>query len=330
MAKRILISGAAGFFGHHLVEHVLKNTDWEIVGLVRLGRIGNLRRLTDIDVWKQEFAKDRIHIVWHDLRSPIAETVLPGTHFDYIVHAAASTHVDRSITHPVDFVMDNVLATAHLLQYARHLDGLKWFHYFSTDEVTGPAPPGVNFDEQAQINATNPYSATKAGAEALVNAFGNTYGLPVFTTRTMNLIGERCSTEKFLMLIVKAILAGEEVVIHSDATKTIAGQRHYLHCRNAAAATLFLLENAEQRNIYNVVGDEEVDNLTFARMIASVIGKLLKHRMVDFHSSRPGHDLRYALDGSKLRAMGFEYPVTFKDSLHRTIEWTLKNPEWLE
>ena len=152
--------------------------------------------------------------------------------------------------------------------------------------------------------------------------------MPAFITRTMNLIGERASTEKFLPLVIKKVLAGDELLIHSDPTRTKAGTRHYLHCRNAAAATLFLLENAENRNIYNVVG-KEIDNLSFAQMIAGIIGKPLHYKLVDFHSSRPGHDLAYRLDDSKLRGMGFEYPVGFEESVERTVKWMMDHPWWL-
>jgi len=328
MTKRILITGAAGLFGHHFVEHIIKNTDWEIVALVRLHRIGALRRLTDIGAWVQ--GQHRVAVVWHDFRSPLNGYVREDIgEVDYIVHAGASTHVDESITYPEHFVYDNVVGTLNILQYARTLPNLKWLNYFSTDEVYGPAPLGVFFKETDAYNATNPYSATKAGAEQLVNAFGNTYGLPVFTTNTMNLIGERSSTEKFLPKLIRLIQAGETVTIHSDPTRTRAGQRHYLHARNAAAAILFLLGKAERRGRYNVVGDKEVDNLTLAQMVADILGKPLHYEMVDFHSSRPGHDLRYALDGSKLQQMGFSYPKSFEETLEKCVRWTVAHPEWL-
>ncbi len=261
---------------------------------------------------------------------------------DYIVHAGAETHVDRSITDPEAFVMANVVGTFHMLEYARTLHDLEWFNYFSTDEVYGPAEKGVEHGETARINATNPYAATKAGAEALVNAYGNTYGLPVFITNTMNLIGERQDPEKFLPLIMNKILDDEELLIHANADKTKAGSRFYLHCRNAADAILFLLANAQQRERYNIVGDVEVDNLELALSIFDIMvhGPInpfgtgltplaLRYKMVDFHSSRPGHDLRYALDGLKLKTMGFEYPILFDESLQRTVKWFMENPQWL-
>jgi dTDP-glucose 4,6-dehydratase len=341
--KKVLVTGAAGFFGHHFVEHVLKETDWDVVALVRMGKIGNLERLVEPAVSWNAWSEGRLKTVWHDFNSPIP----PYIHreigpVDYIVHAGAETHVDRSITDPGAFVQSNVIGTFNMLEYARDWQpDLTWFNYFSTDEVYGPAPPGVNFVEDSPLNPTNPYSATKAGGEALVNAYGNTYGVPVFTTNTMNLIGERQDPEKFLGLIINNILDLKTTIIHANADKTKAGSRFYLHCRNAAAALLFLLENAEERGRYNIVGDVEINNLELAQMVFEIMTEgeynpfegptpyRLNYEMVDFHSSRPGHDLRYALDGQKLKDMGFTYPISFKKSLERTIVWSLRHPKWL-
>ncbi|MHA2063218.1 MAG: dTDP-glucose 4,6-dehydratase [Candidatus Thorarchaeota archaeon] len=339
--KTVLVTGAAGSFGHHFVEHVLVNTSWNIVALVRLSKIGSLERLTDPPITWQAWQEGRMRTVWHDFNSPIPPHVHASIGpVDYIVHAGAETHVDRSITDPGAFVTANVVGTFNMLEYAREYQpDLTWFEYFSTDEVYGPAPIGVNFPEDAPINATNPYSATKAGAEALVNAYGNTYSLPVFITNTMNLIGERQGNEKFLSIIMNKVLDGELITIHADPTRTKSGSRFYLHCRNAAEAIVFLLRNAKQRERYNVVGDTEVSNLELAELVREYMarwglahGQLipeLNYEMVDFHSSRPGHDLRYALDGSKLKNMGFKYPLTFEESLKRTVEWSLTHPKWL-
>lgn len=319
-------------FGHHMMEHVLKTTDWNVVGLVRFGRIGTHRRLNEVLDAHQEWDK-RVRVVWHDLRSPInPQTRNEIGPVDFLLHAAASTHVDESIVRPMDFIADNVVGTGHILEYARWLLELGWlrrFGYFSTDEVTGPAPAGVYFDEHAEINPTNPYSASKLGAEALTMAYANTYKLPVYISRTMNLIGERASTEKFLPLVMKKVLAGEMLTIHSNPSRTKAGTRHYLHCRNAAAASLFLLQRIGNREIWNVVG-KEIDNLTFAQQIAAIMGKDLRYELVDFHSSRPGHDLAYRLDDRKLRSAGFEYPVSFEESLEHVVRWTLEHPWWLQ
>lgn len=337
--RRILVTGACGLFGHHLIEHILKNTVWEIVALVRMGKVGNLERLLEPEATRHAWeGGHRLVTVWHDFNSPLPPYVAAAIgRVDYIVHAGAETHVDRSIADPGSFVQSNVVGTFNMLEYARvHQPDLTWFNYFSTDEVYGPCDFGERpHSESARINATNPYAATKAGAEALVNAYGNTYGLPVFITNTMNLIGERQDPEKFLPLIMNKILDDETLYIHSNPDKTKAGSRSYLHCRNAAAALLFLLENASQRERYNIVGEVEMDNLEFAtqvliHMCKGDMGKYtLDYELVDFHSSRPGHDLRYALNGLKLKTMGFAYSVSFTASLQKTIEWLMENPKWL-
>lgn len=335
--KTVLITGAAGFFGSHFVEHVLRNTDWNVVAMVRMGKVGALDRLHDPDVSRIAWEQGRLQTVWHDFRDSITPYVADQIgEVNYIVHAGGETHVDRSISDPLPFIQSNVIGTYNMLEYARNYLDLEWFNYFSTDEVYGPAPEGVLHREDFPYNATNPYSATKAGAEQLVNAFGNTYSVPVFTTNTMNLIGEKQHAEKFIPKIIQAVLSGDKLYIHANSDKTKAGSRFYLHCRNAAAAILFLLRCAEQRGRYNVVGDTEVDNLELAQTVAGITNDYLEtdlplvYELVDFHGSRPGHDLRYALDGSKLRSMGFEYPLSLDASLRKTVQWTLDNRQWLK
>lgn len=325
---RVLVTGAVGFFGHHLCEHIFKNTDWEIVALIRLGKVGQLKRLTELEDW--EIFQPRIKIVWHDMRSAFNWGVSQDIgKVDTVIHTAASTHVDRSIEDPLDFVFDNVVATAHLLNWAREVDTIERINIFSTDEVYGPAAEGVFHDETSTYNATNPYAATKAGAEQLALAYANTYDMPIFITNTMNLFGERQDPEKFIPLVIRKLLRGEKVLIHADSSLTIPGSRHYIHCRNAADALLFLLSNFEPRGRYNIVGEVEIDNLSLARLIADVVGKPLDFELVDFHSSRPGHDLRYALDNSKLKDLGWVIPKAFGKSLEKSILWTQKNIQWL-
>ncbi len=202
--------------------------------------------------------------------------------------------------------------------------------YFSTDEVFGPAGPEVAFKEWDRYNSSNPYAATKAGGEELALAYANTYKLPVFITHTMNVFGERQHPEKFIPKVVRHVVRGLTMPIHSDPSRTKPGSRFYIHARNVADAVLFLLEHGEPREKYNIVGEREVDNLTLAQMIARVIGKPLKYELIDFHNSRPGHDLRYALDGSKLAAMGWSHPKEFEASLAKCVRWMLERPEYLE
>lgn len=345
ISKKILVTGGVGFIGHHFIEHILKNTDWRIICLDRLDTSGNINRLTDIDCW--ETSKQRVKFYHTDLRAPLNDgllgmlTVKGQDPFDYIVHFAAGTHVDRSITDPMGFVYDNVVGTGHLLDAIRQFgeffmkkDGK--YLQFSTDEVFGPAPEGVLYKEWDRHNGNNPYAATKSGAEMLTIAFSHTFKIPASIIHCMNVFGERQLPEKFVPMCIKKILNGETITIHSDKTKTKSGTRFYLHTRNIASAVLWVLQNGKtldgsgKQGVYNVVGDQEVSNLEMAQIIADHLGKELKYEMVDFHSSRPGHDLRYGLDGSLIKSEGWTAPVDFLNSLKRTIDWTVEHKdEWL-
>lgn len=324
---RILITGGCGFIGHHFVEHLIKNTNWDIVVLDSLTYASSgFDRLRDINVYDDR----RVHVLAADFTRPISGGLAQEIgDVNFIVHMGAETHVDNSIINPEVFVMSNVVGTFRILEFARTLPNLIAMNYFSTDEVFGPAPAGVAYKEWDRYKSGNPYAATKAGGEELAIAYANTYKLPVFVTHTMNVFGERQNKEKFIPKIIKAVLKQEVVKIHSDPTKTISGSRFWIHARNVASALIFLLKNGEIGEKYNIVGEKEVSNLEIARFVSSVLDKSLQHEMVDFHSSRPGHDLRYALDGSLLQQMGFEYPKTFEQSLRKTIEWTLANPKWI-
>jgi len=339
MTKRALITGGAGFIAHHLVSQILKNTDWEVVTLDRLDFSGNLNRLQDI---MQDFSpadRARVKVVYHDLKAAINPLIAADIgRVDYILHLAAGSHVDRSIEFPLEFVMDNVVATCNILDYARGLDHLERFVYFSTDEVFGPAPDGILYEENARYNSTNPYSASKAGGEELAVAFQNTYKLPIYITHTMNVFGQRQHPEKFIPMCIKRIRDGESITVHSDPTKTIPGSRHYIHAEDVSDALLFLLDQPtiEEYNYggakcpkFNIVGARELNNLELAQMIALTQGKQLHYDLVDFHSARPGHDLRYALSGEKMKKMGWE-PKAIEDRVAEVVRWTLDNPRWIK
>lgn len=322
MVKRILITGGAGFIGHHFVAALVKRTDWQLTLLDRLDCSGNLNRLADIGIKRSRF-------VFHDLRGEIndllAKQIGPQ---DYVVHLAAATHVDRSIADPLSFVYDNVVGTCNLLNWARAA-GCEKFIHFSTDEVFGPAPSGTAYKEWDRYRSGNPYAATKSGAEELALAFHNTYGVPVAITHTMNVIGERQHPEKFVPSTIRKIIRGETVTIHADRTKTKAGSRFYIHADNVSDGLLFLLDKGEAGDKYNIVGEREASNLEIAQILSDIIGKPLKYEMTDFHSSRPGHDLRYALDGGKMAAMGWTPPQTLEQGLARVVEHYLKHKHWL-
>ena len=330
MSKHLLLTGGTGFIGSHIIEGILKETDWTITVLDRLDISGSLERLRDIDIWEKK--KHRVKFIWWDLKAPINQILSNQIgNVDYIYHLAASSHVDRSIEDPLSFVMDNVVGTCNLLNYAKTIKDLQLFIYFSTDEVFGPAPEGTAYKEWDRYHSGNPYAASKAGGEELAIAFENTYKIPVIVTHTMNVFGERQHPEKFIPMCIRKILAGETITIHANKDKTKAGTRFYIHARNVCKALLFLTQNSSSSgNKYNIVGEREVSNLELAQIIAKIIGKELKYEMVDFHSSRPGHDLRYALDGTKLKSLGFQYPKNFEQSLNKTVQWYLKHKDWLK
>lgn len=326
---KIMITGGCGFAGHHFVEHFLKDTDWEIIIIDKLTYAASgLDRVRDIEV----FDDKRVKFFAYDVTNPLSAGIRKECgRVNYILHLCAETHVDNSIKDPAPFVYSNVIGTMNMLDFARVCDNLKAFVYFSTDEVFGPAVKGVEYKEWDRYNCTNPYSASKAGGEELTLAYMNTYSLPGFITHTMNMFGERQHPEKFIPLCIRKILRNETILIHGTADGQQSGSRFYIHARNVAGATHWLLNNFKQRDKYNIVGEKELTNLELAQRIADILEKSLSYKIVDFHSSRPGHDLRYALDGSKLKNMGYDLPATIEKSLKRTVEWT-SNPEnkkWL-
>jgi len=323
---KVLLTGGAGFIGHHVISYILERTDWAITIVDRLDFSGNLNRIAAV----LGDRKNRVRWVYHDLRAPISPQLTRqiGYH-DYILHLGALTHVDRAIAEPLAAVMDNVVGTANILEFARDVGCLK-FVYFSTDEVFGPASADVAFNEWDRYNSTNPYSATKAGGEELTLAYHNTYGVPAFITHTMNVFGERQHPEKFIPSTIAKVLRGDTVLIHADKSCSQPGSRFYIHASDVASALLFLLKRENTAgDKYNIVGSEEIDNRELAFRISAILDKRLSYKMIDFHSSRPGHDLRYALSGQKMEKMGWRPNRNLNDGLTQTVLWTAANPEWL-
>ena len=326
---KIIITGGCGFIGHHFVEHVFKNTDWEIVIFDKLSYASNgFERLRDTDTLNN----NRVKVFTNDLTNPLPEGIIKeiGLNVDYIVHMAAETHVDNSIKDPKLFIDNNIYSTLNMLEYAKKLPNLKMFFYFSTDEVFGPALGDTLFKEWDRHKPTNPYSASKSAAEQICIAYENTYKTPLMIVNVMNAFGERQHVEKFIPLCVKKIINNEKIYIHSYPDKKTSGTRFYIHARNIADAVLFLIKNGTIGEKYNISGEREVSNLEMAQMIARFMNKEFDYELIDFHSTRPGHDLRYGLDGSKLFEMGFKLPINFEESLRKTVEWTLENQKWLE
>lgn len=328
---KIIITGGCGFIGHHFVEHLCLNTDWEIIILDKLSYASmGLDRLKNTNIFDKY--KDRIKIFTIDLILPISEGIKKeiGGDVDYIIHMAAETHVDNSIKDPIFVINNNINSTVNLLEFARHLPKLKHFFYFSTDEVFGPALNNKLFKEWERHKPTNPYSASKSSAEQICISYENTYKVPLIIVNVMNAFGERQHIEKFIPLCIKKILNNEKIYIHSYPDKKTSGTRFYIHARNIANAVLFLIKNGIIGEKYNISGEKEISNLGMAQMIAKIMNKELNYEMVDFHTNRPGHDLRYGLDGSKLFNLGFNLPITFEESLKKTVQWTLNNSRWLE
>lgn len=332
--KRVLLTGASGFFGSHLLRHLLMNTDWEFVCICSWQHKGTPERVENAI---NGIDKNRVKIITHDLTSPLTETTKKRLgKIDYILNIASNSHVNRSIDNPGEFIMGNTALAYNMLELAREIKP-EIFLQFSTDEVYGVAPEGINHKEWSSIVPSNPYSASKACQEATAISYWRTYNVPVILTNTMNLFGETQDAEKYTAKLVKKIYDGETVTVHGSVGNI--GSRFYLHARNGADAVLYILKNLppklynEGENMlpdrYNIVGDIEMDNLELAKLVADILGKELKYELVDFHAGRPGHDRRYALDGQKLKDLGWTAPAGFEESLRKSIEWTLRNPQWL-
>ncbi|MGY5634136.1 dTDP-glucose 4,6-dehydratase [Streptomyces sp. UC1A3] len=356
----VLLTGAAGFVGSHVLRHLLANTDWEVTCPVSFRHKGLPARVAsavcDTD-WSE-----RVHVTHWDMRAPADPLTLHEFEdCDVIMNVASESHVDRSIAHPADFVQNNVSLALNILEVARAIEP-RVFLQMSTDEVYGPAYGEHRHAEWEPAVPSNPYSASKAAQEAIAISYWRTYGVPVVITNTMNIIGEMQDSEKFLPMIVRGLRDGLPITVHTAPDGT-PGSRFYLHARNLADAWLFLTrryteESPEVRTMggetyriatgparysdgaftrperYHIVGEREVDNVELVHLVGRVMG--LGEAEVDglihpvsFHSSRPGHDLRYALDGAKIAGLGWKPPVPLEASIERTVRWSLDNPLWL-
>lgn len=331
---KTLVTGGLGFLGHHIVESLLKTTDSQIIVLDKMTYASSgFDRLRDISV----FDDKRVQVLGCDLSQPMPEGVAHEIgEVDYIIHAAAETHVDNSIIDPLPFLMSNVIGTHHLLWWMRSLKTLKRAFLVSTDETYGPASLDDKenaFDENAPFRPANPYAAAKAGGECVAMAYANTYKLPITIAATMNLVGERQHHEKYVPLVIRRSLSGEVVKIHANPERTQSGTRFYLHCRTYAHALGFLIDRDQRGETMpqkvNICGEREISNLDLAQMIASIVGKPLNYELVDFHSSRPGHDLAYRMNDGLIRGLGWKRPMNLEQSLEKTVKWYLANPKWL-
>tara|TARA_Y100000034_G_scaffold42710_2_gene52296 strand:- start:17520 stop:18578 length:1059 start_codon:yes stop_codon:yes gene_type:complete len=349
--KRVLFTGHGGFVGHHCLEYFLEHTDWELICIDSFRHKGTPRRVIEVGG-----DNPRVKTYKHDLTVPFdpqLQNLIFDRHIDgrgnvvekpihYIIHMASESAVERSATDPVACLRNNYELTINMLELARSCKGLELFVQISTDEVYGEAHPTLAHKEWEAIMPSNPYAASKAAQEAMAIAYWRTYNLPIIVTNTMNIIGERQDPEKFLPKIIQKVALGEEMPIYGDSLDSI-GTRIYLHAKNMASALVFLanrtpavysdfVESGFTYNAapdrYNVCGDTELNNLELAQMVAEIMGKELKYELIPSESARAGYDRRYALDGSKMDALGWTPAMTFRESLEKVVEWTIKNPHW--
>ena len=336
MKKRLLITGGAGFVGHHVIDYFLKNTEYDIVSLDRLDFSGNLSRINNILKSHTVEEKKRVRVVYHDLRAEFnAQLIQELGEINVILHLAASSHVTRSIKYPMEFINSNIIGTANLLEYARNLSNLERMIYFSTDEVFGPSIGDTPFTEHDRYNASNPYSASKAAAEELCVAYQNTYKLPIYITHTMNIYGERQNPEKYVPMCIEKIKNDERLQIHINTKTNTIGSRCYLHAQDVADALLFLLklDNVEfPKNHrggkcpkFNISSSVEINNLEIAQLIAEAMDKNLNYELVDPNIERPGHDFRYLISGEYLKSLGWKPKIETKERLKQLVQWYIKH-----
>jgi len=352
MPKRVLFTGHGGFVGHHCLQYFLEHTDWELICLDSFRHKGTIRRVAEVT---QD--NPRVTTIIHDLSVPIdpqTENLIFERWIDdrgvvrekpihYIINMASESAVERSTIDPVSCLHNNWHLAINMLEFARKCKGLELFVQISTDEVYGEAKADSAHKEWDVILPSNPYAASKAAQEAMAISYWRTYNLPIVLTNTMNIIGERQDPEKFLPKIIQKVAKGEEMPIYGDSEDSI-GSRIYLHAKNMADALVFLAKRNPTRYLdlvqrgetgdsrpdrYNICGDTELNNLQLAKMVAEIMGKDLKYRLIPSESARPGYDRRYALDGTKMAEAGWKQPMTFRESLELIVNWTLQNPHWV-
>jgi dTDP-glucose 4,6-dehydratase len=359
VAVRVLLTGASGFVGSHVLRHLLTMTDWDVTCPVSFRHKGLPARVSSA-VCDTDWAR-RVDIVHWDMRAPADPITLHMLEdCDVIMNVASESHVDRSIAHPADFIQNNTALMVNALEVSRAI-GPRLFLQMSTDEVYGPAYGDHRHAEWEAAVPSNPYSASKAAQEAIAISYWRTFGVPVVLTNTMNIIGEMQDSEKFLPMIIRSLRDGRPVTVHTAPDGT-PGSRFYLHARNLADAWLYLTRRycgetavqtltgsayqqvpagpamyaggATRPDRFHIVGEREVSNVELVRLVGEAMGLdedavLDRIEPVSFHESRPGHDLRYALDGEKIARLGWTPPVPLEKSLETTVRWTLDNPQWM-
>ena len=314
--RAVLVTGGAGFIGSNFIRHLLTHHDYQVINLDKLTYAGNLDNLLDVQ------DDPRYRFVHGDICDP--DTVRPLVEeADAIVHFAAESHVDRSIEEPGAFIQTDVFGTYILLEAARAA-GIERFLHISTDEVYGPTPPGVQFDESAPFRPRSPYAASKAGGELQCWAFIETYGLPIVIARPANNVGPRQHPEKAVPLFVTNALDGEPLPVYGEGLQV----RDRLYVDDHCEALDLLLHNGETGEAYNIAAGNERPNIEVAETILELLEK--PKSLIRFVEDRLGHDERYSLVSEKIRALGWRPTNDFEAVIEKTVDWYRDNRWWWE
>jgi dTDP-glucose 4,6-dehydratase len=334
---KILVTGGAGFIGSAVVRHMIRSTDWHVVNLDKLTYAGNLDSLADA----LDHPRHRFHRIDICDRAAL-DRILAAERPDAILHLAAESHVDRSIDGAAPFITTNIVGTWTLLEaalaYWRALPGDAQdrfrFQHISTDEVFGSLGPTGLFSEDTPYRPNSPYSASKASSDHLVRAWHHTYGLPTVATNCSNNYGPYHFPEKLIPLMIIRALRGESLPVYGKGENV----RDWLHVEDHAEALLAVLERGKVGETYNVGGHSERRNIDVVRAICTLLDELAPdatgrahERLIEYVTDRPGHDLRYAIDPSKIeREIGWRPRHTFESGLRDTVRWFLDNRGWWE